>query len=127
MSGQDENYWKVNKKSYSGAGSILGGRNVSSIEIMYTGERIEEYTSSIPPKVWWEFGDKDTGTLERDYAFFQETGIDPIADSEDARAKGAIAIGVAESKHTLLEHSQKYLESIMKRGGGDIPPRLDIF
>lgn len=124
MSGQDEAYWEINDKSHSGSPSPIGGRNVSTIEMIYTGMRIEEYTSSDPPKVWAEFGDKAEGILERDYAFYQETGIDPIADSKDARATGAISLGTKLGSQELLNHSAKYLESIMKRGGGDIPPKL---
>ena len=127
MSGQDDHYWKLyNEHNPHG---VMGGRNASGIEITYTGMRIEEYSSSDPLKIWWEFAEDPTvepaeRELKRDYSFFQETGMDPIAKPKQARAKGAIALGVREGKHELLDHSTKYLESIMKRGGGDIPPRL---
>lgn len=126
ISGQDENYWKL--YSQSNPHGIMGGKNLSGIEIMYTGMRLHE-EMGYGAKVWWEFADNpyaepEERELERDYAFYQETGIDPIAKPKHARAKGAIAIGVRDSKPELLQHSKKYLESIIKRGGGDIPPKL---
>jgi len=129
MSGQDDNYWKMYNESNSHG--VMGGRNANGIEITYTGMRIDEYSDSDPFRIWWEFATDPTDPpedreLARDYSYYQETGIDKKAHPRNARAKGAISKGVAASKHELLDHSKRYLESIMKRGNGDIPPTLDI-
>lgn len=52
--------------------------NFSSIELIYTGftDREFEREGNGLFKVYSEFGDKYTGELYRDYAFYQETGFD---------------------------------------------------
>lgn len=121
MSGQEEEFWKL--YSNSNPYGLMGVKDTHSIEIIYTGMRLNRNYGD-DAKVWSEFGDKAAGRLERDYAYFQETGLDPIAKPKQARAKGAIATGVRESKTELLQHSSKYLESILKKQNGDIPPKL---
>lgn len=126
MSGQEQDYWK--HYGSSNPHGIMGQKDLIGIEILYTGMRLHENYGD-DAKVWWEFakdneGDPTERILGRDYAYYQETGLDPIAHPKHARAKGAIATGVRESKRELLEHSSKYLESIMKKHNGDIPPKI---
>lgn len=52
----------------------------SSLELLYTGFTEEAERRVLPEGVWSEFGDKTQGILQRDYAVYQETGQDPIAD-----------------------------------------------
>jgi len=110
ISGQEEEYWQ-----------ILSNGEITTLEAIYTGMRLPHSPDS---KVWFEFGDKEMGIIERDYAFYQETGVDKWATPSGARHKYAIERGVYMSGRELLDHSTKYLESIIKRGGGDIPPKL---
>lgn len=126
MSGQEEEYW--NLYANSNPHGLMGGKNSIGIEISYTGARLHQNYGD-EAKVWWEFAEGNEGNpeeriLERDYAFYQETGIDKIARPKDARATGAIATGVHEAKDELLDHSAKYLLSILKKQNGDIPPKL---
>lgn len=52
---------------------------MTSIELLYTGFTETAKMRQLPKGVWWEFGDKLRNILERDYAYYQETGQDPIA------------------------------------------------
>lgn len=49
------------------------------LDLIYTGFTETAEMGALPEGVWSEFGDKNTGTLERDYALYQETGKDEIA------------------------------------------------
>lgn len=51
----------------------------SSLELLYTGFTETAKMRALPEGVWSEFGDKAQGILKRDYAYYQETGEDPIA------------------------------------------------
>ena len=126
MSGQEEKYWNLYAKS--NPHNLMGRTSAMGIEIIYTGMRLHKNYDD-EAKVWWEFAydneaDPLERVLERDYSFYQETGLDPIARPKYARAKGAIATGVREAKNELLDHSAKYLLSILKKQNGDIPPKL---
>lgn len=112
LSGQDEDYWVITNKE---------GKH--SLEITYTGLRLYELYEPDDARVWWEFAegqeaDPSKRFLERDYSFFQETGIDRYALPKYARAKGAIAMGVRQGKEELYEMSAKYLENILNKGSG---------
>lgn len=125
-SGQEADYWVVKNKS--NPHGLMGGSNVSTLEIYYTGMRLHNNYDD-EARVWWEFAegqeaDPTERVLERDYSFYQETGIDPIALPKYAKHTGAIAKGVRESKDTLLTNVSDYYYNIMRKGKGDIPPRL---
>ena len=124
-SGQEEEYWVIKNASRS---LVQGGGNVSSLEAIYTGMRLHKHYDD-DAMVWWEFAednepDPALRVLGRDYSFYQETGIDPIARPEDARAQGAIKEGVKASSDTLFSHAADYVYNIMRKGNGDIPPKL---
>lgn len=112
LSGQDQDYWE-----------ILEENSVHSLTITYTGMRLYDLYDIDEAKVWWEFAENQEGNprdriLARDYAFYQETGIDKYALPKYARAKGAIAHGVYEGKYELYEMAAKYLENITREGSG---------
>ena len=102
-SGEDTDYWKFSNK---------GGRH--TLEILYTGMTDEAMDGDLEKGVWWEFGDQGTRTLKRDYAYFQETGIDPIALHIDAKNKWFVANSVWASKNQLLTIASKYMDDIME-------------
>lgn len=58
----------------------------SVIELLYTGFTEQALAKELEKGVWSEFGDKVEGKLERDYAEYQETGIDVHARNDDERA-----------------------------------------
>lgn len=106
-SGQDENYWNLNKSK---------GKSV--IEVLYSGMHLHNVYPPGKARVWWEFGKEGVGgrndVLERDYAYYQETGRDKLAKSEDAKHQGAIEYGLLMSSEKDLEKTAHYLELIMK-------------
>ena len=70
-------------------------------------------------KVWWEFSEElDPGlpeeerTLARDYAFYQETGVDKIARPRGAKHKYAIQRGLWAASQQQIHYT---LESQVKR------------
>lgn len=113
--GQDENLWKH---------TIEEGMSI--IEIMYTGMHLHEEYPVGKARVWWEFGKYARGgtddVLERDYAWYQETGQDPIAKSKDAKHKGAIQRGLSSANHKDLNRTTEYMEAIMKLQHLNNPP-----
>lgn len=122
ISGQEEEYWIIKNASRT---LVQGGGNVSSIEAVYTGMRLHETFPPGEARVWSEFSvDGAKYELERDYAFYQETGLDPYAPSWQAYHKGAVAKGTRESSVTLFEHAAEYVYNIMRKGDGDIPPKI---
>ena len=126
MSGQFEENWFFSNST--NPHNLMGRKNSNTIEIIYSGMELQEYYGD-EARLWWEFakdGDNHSPDreLERDYAYFQETGIDKLARSKDAKHKGAIAKGVKASKAELLDHSKQYLDSILHKHKGDIPPKV---
>ena len=112
LSGQDQSKWKITHDD-----------DLHSLMVTYTGMTLYEYYGVEEAKVWWEVAEGNEGNprdriLERDYAFYQETGIDPIALPKYARATGAISKGVYEGKYELYEMATKYLENILAGGSG---------
>lgn len=66
---------------------------------------------------WWEFS-KDYLTNhppDRDYAYFQETGQDKIADSKRAKHKHFILMSTrrSDTRHQINNIASQYLQSIM--------------
>lgn len=106
-SGQDEHYWKLEKSK---------GKSV--IEVLYSGMHLHDVYPPGKARVWWEFGKYGIGgtkdVLERDYAYYQETGRDKLAKSQDAKHQGAIEHGLLLSNQEDLEKTAKYLKLIME-------------
>ena len=107
-SGQDSSMWH---------GEI--GEGISRLETVYSGMKLHMLHNK--PMVWWEFATPDTvgnqpreRKLLRDYAYFQETGIDPIAKSKDAKHKHAIERGFANSESHVIDETAKYINRIMQ-------------
>lgn len=101
-SGQDKSFW-----SYESEGDIL------TVLANYSGMR--GYESSDEFKVWAEFSeewedepyiarkmDPYDRTLARDYAFYQETGADKYASSEDARHIGFVNRGMGDAANKQI-------------------------
>ena len=86
--------------------------NNSSVDILYSGMELDDYLGD-EARRWWEFSENfdPTSSLERDYAYYQETGRDPIALPNDARHKFAIEWGMRDAARPIL----KRLDSQMKR------------
>ena len=97
-SGFEESNWEICDTSKGGAISVL-------------------YTGLYNAVSWWEFSDDgDTNhPPDRDYAYFQETGIDPIADSSDAKHKGFISSTLrrSDTRHNINMVAQEYLKRIL--------------
>lgn len=108
--GQMSKYWvgKSNNK-------------LTTLEALYTGLDIHEYFfDGVPKGIWWEFATEDTShlppkdrKLERDYAYFQETGIDDVADSKYAKRKGAIRRSIKLAEMPLHLEVVDYFERIL--------------
>lgn len=107
LSGQDDAYWDIER-----------GDELSSLEITYTGMRL--HSNYTHPLVWWEFATKASAgeapryrELDRDYAYFQETGKDPVAKSFKAKHKHAIKMGVYAGSWAVREVAAEYLNRLM--------------
>ena len=93
---------------------------LTTLSALYTGQDINTYFGNeLPEGIWWEFA-KDPSLppkqreLDRDYAFYQETGIDTVAKPRDARHKHSIEKGLKKSKSHLKSKTAEYLEKIIK-------------
>lgn len=92
----------------------------AEIHINYSGLRYyEEYTDEefMP---WWEFSENQEANpaeriLERDYAFYQETGIDPIASPKHAKHKHAIEWGLLYASPEIRKETIRQWELMMQR------------
>lgn len=66
---------------------------------------------------WWEFSDDylTNHPPDRDYAYFQETGQDKIADSKRAKHKHFILMSTrrSDTRHQINNIASQYLRSIM--------------
>lgn len=104
LSGQDEEYWEIGEKG-----------DVSVLYVTYTGKRLHDLYAPGQAKVWSEFSvDGAKYELERDYAYYQETGHDSIAKSSDAKHKYAIKFGVLAGAYAVRESAGLYLNQIMQ-------------
>ena len=108
--GQNSKYW---------TGKSEGG--LTTIEALYTGADFNDFWDKPPKGVWWEFATDETAhldpqdrKLERDYAYFQETGRDPIAHSSKARNKGAIEKGIMLSAPKIRSETEQYLSMLIQ-------------
>ena len=103
MSGQERRHRFVKKS-----------KNQSVITIVYTGMDLHEIHGD-DAKVWWEFAedletDPKYRKLERDYAYYQETGMDPIAEYSDAHHVGAINTGLGLGVHYIEKELVNQME-----------------
>lgn len=89
----------------------------SSVEILYSAMKAPNLNTTYDDKtrrVWWEFADDDNPKkLGRDYAYYQETGEDPIARPEDAKHKHFIRDGLEASFPEIKRAAGRYLMEIM--------------
>lgn len=90
-----------------------GAVEKSVIELLYTGFTEDANDNLLPKGVWSEFGDKSQGILERDYAYFQETGKDPIADADDAKHKFFVKTGTSDYNTEYHYKVDAYLDRLM--------------
>lgn len=58
---------------------------LSILKLVYTGFTEEARHDGLE-NIYWEFGDPYEHILDRDYAFYQETGYDEFAESENTKA-----------------------------------------
>lgn len=124
-SGQDQSRWVFEQDN-----------GQSSIEANYSGMEYKNHMEEDDFKVWIEFSDEfiEEGAdmnaynyvkeyysqyelhLNRDYAFYQETGVDKYADPEDAHHKHFVQEGVEEASERLIpEVLRSQLYQILKR------------
>ena len=83
-----------------------------SLELIYTGYTEKEESGDI--NVWSDFaegGDPSTHHLERDYAFYQETGYDPIAPIFAGHAY--VARGTAAYSTAMYNKTMAYADRLM--------------
>lgn len=64
--------------------STSGGESI--LNLKYTGFTEEAVHDGLE-LIYWEFGDQYEHVLDRDYAYYQETGVDEFAESEDTKAR----------------------------------------
>lgn len=83
-----------------------------TLEILYTGFTPKAESRDLKKGVWWEFGDPSERELKRDYAYFQETGIDPVAKPEKAKSKFFVKRGTVASAANVYELVEEYFEMI---------------
>jgi len=106
-SGQDEHYWQLETS-----------KDKSVIEVLYSGMHLHDVYPPGKARVWWEFGKYGIGgnkdVLERDYAYYQETGHDKLAKPGDAKHTGAIEHGLSLSNQKDLEKTADYFNEILK-------------
>lgn len=90
---------------------------MSAIEILYTGftEQVDDID------VWWEFATIDTMSglpedreLGRDYALYQETTYDRIADPRKAKHPHFVRKGSEVYSHNMKFKMERYLQQIMR-------------
>lgn len=91
----------------------------AEISIKYSGMGLEEELGS-EAKIWWEFAkdqeqDPYERELERDYAFYQETGSDPIAAPRGAKHKYAIQRGLHSSTSQIHEAAIRQWKMMLER------------
>ena len=87
------------------------GDGVSSLELLYTGFTETAEMGELPVGVWSEFGDKSQGILERDYAYYQETGEDEIAP--DFAGHHYVGKGTANYSTEFHYKTMAYLDRLM--------------
>ena len=97
--------------------NIFSKENLTELEIIYTGMTGAGGTApspkDLPKGVWWEFGDKETNTLKRDYAYYQEFGIDEIAENFEGHHYVASALGSFDED--VIEYfAEEYIRQLLQ-------------
>lgn len=97
--------------------NIFSKENLTELEIIYTGMTgpggAAPSPKDLPQGVWWEFGDKATKTLKRDYAYYQEFGIDEIAENFEGHHYVASALGSFD-EDVIEYYAEDYLRQLLK-------------
>ena len=125
MSGQEEDRWIIEKDGpithlyFNYTGMTYQRRFVTGGTRAYIEN--EEYGDNYF-KVWWEFATESTRekkpsqrVLGRDYAYFQETGMDSIAKKKYAKHPRAIRDGLHAGTPEMMFKIEEYVSEIMKR------------
>jgi len=91
----------------------------AEIAINYSGMDIEEELGS-DAKIWWEFAkgqetDPYERELERDYAYYQETGRDPIASPKNAKHQHAIEWGLLYASPKIRKEAERQWKLMLER------------
>lgn len=118
LSGQEEDRWLFEQS-----------KGKSSVTVNYTGMTYERRYDDDEFQVWWEFSkeiregfsiyevmyqmDPEERTLARDYAYYQETTYDPIADPRWVRRPHAIRRGTEAGAGLIFEKSEEYLHNLI--------------
>lgn len=99
--------------------NIFSKENLTELEIIYTGMTGPGGTApspkDLPQGVWWEFGDKATKTLKRDYAYYQEFGIDPQGEAETFEGHHYVASALGSFDEDVIEYyAEDYIRQLLK-------------
>ena len=113
------NHWLFISGQLESARSYDIGEDKSTITINYSGMRYEEFYAD-DFKSWWEFAEDNdpnplTAELERDYAFYQETGIDEIASPVDAKHEHAIEWGLLYAAPQIRNEAGRQFDILLER------------
>lgn len=112
-SGLNPSFWKV---AYE--------EGISKISILYTGFTGEGMGEPDDIQVWWEFGKYHKGgysdILGRDYAYYQEYGVDKYAPSQKVQAPSFgghhfIESGLYTFEEVMPYHVEEYLRAILNK------------
>ena len=79
------------------------------LDIVFSGT-IDE---GVGDRWWWEFEDPNSPEGGRNYAYYQETGIDPIASFTDARNRGYVRKSVAPTQEFAENYLQREIRKII--------------
>lgn len=106
LSGYEKDWWIIEPTD---TGTVL--------DILYTGMLYEDIIGEDDMLGWWEFGGSSQYPYKppaRDYAYYQETGIDAVANPKNARHKWFVAKGAKKSQKPIVNKAQEYLDTILE-------------
>ena len=86
---------------------LFNEEDIMKLDIVFSGT-IQEDSGE---RYWYEFADPNSSTGGRNYAYYQETGIDPIASFKDARNRGY----VRKSTEPTQRFAENYLQKEIRR------------
>ena len=104
---------------------------LATLDLIYTGktemaeEREWDKDENNLYKVYWEFGDKFTGELHRDYAYYQETGQDDIA--KNFGGHHFVKRGTSNYLNQYHARVQAYADSLLRGNNWKTEARIDRF
>lgn len=99
-------------------------KDQSILDVVYTGMDLQHDFIGLGSyaRVWREFArDEDAGmppterTLVRDYAYYQETGIDKLAKPKGAKHQHAIRNGLSEARERMGEKGAKEFKKMLEK------------